>query len=73
MRINKIFEEEFTMKKFTEWTKKPITWGGYFKFAGVMTLISVLITGATYVFYFWDEVSTFFTNKFEQVKNLVKR
>lgn len=61
------------MKNFMEWTKKPITWGGYLKFAGVMALISALISGVTYVVYFWEEVTTFFTNKFDKVKNLIKR
>ena len=61
------------MKNFMEWTKKPITWGGYLKFAGVMALISALISGVTYVVYFWEEVTSFFTDKFNNVKNLIKR
>lgn len=31
------------MKKFKNWTKKPITWGGYLKLCGVSTLISVVM------------------------------
>ena len=61
------------MKKFMEWTKKPITWGGYFKFAGIMTLIGVLITGATYVVIFWDNILEFCDDKLDKIKNLRKR
>lgn len=31
------------MSKFTNWTNKPITWGGYIKFGLISTVISILI------------------------------
>ena len=31
------------MKKFKNWTKKPITWGGYLKLCGVSTVISLVM------------------------------
>lgn len=30
--------------KKVKWTDKPMTWGGYFKFAGISAVISVLLT-----------------------------
>ena len=49
-----------------KWTKKPITWGGYAKFCGISTLISVVITGAYFVYAFWDNISYFFVNKYKR-------
>ena len=56
------------MKKFMEWTKKPITWGSCFKIAGICTAISVLITGITYVVIFWDKVLEFFDRDFRNTE-----
>lgn len=30
--------------KKVKWTQKPMTWGGYFKFAGISAVVSILIT-----------------------------
>ena len=48
------------------WTKKTMTWGGYMKFSGICTLIGVLITAGTWVYYFWDDISEFVTSKFKR-------
>ena len=37
------------MKKFKNWTKKPITWGGYLKLCGVSTAVAVLMCTPVYV------------------------
>lgn len=29
--------------KKVKWTQKPMTWGGYFKFAGISALISLVL------------------------------
>lgn len=35
------------MSKFTNWTKKPITWGGLFKFSFISFALSMLMTVLT--------------------------
>lgn len=40
---DKSFEEVTSMNK-EKWTEKPITWGGYLKFCGVFTVISMIIS-----------------------------
>ena len=37
------------MKKFKNWTKKPMTWGGYFKLCGASVAVSVLMCLPAYV------------------------
>lgn len=29
--------------KKVKWTQKPMTWGGYFKFAGISALVSLVL------------------------------
>lgn len=49
------------MKKFFN---KPMTWGGYFKFAGVMSLISILIMAVSYAALFWGQIEEWFVKTF---------
>lgn len=35
--------------KKVKWTQKPMTWGGYFKFAGISAVISLLISFASLI------------------------
>lgn len=35
--------------KKVKWTQKPMTWGGYFKFAGISAVISLLISCASLI------------------------
>lgn len=49
------------MKKFFN---KPITWGGYFKLAGIFSLIGLLITAVSYLVLFWDYLEEWFVRTF---------
>lgn len=57
------------MKKKLEWTKKPITWGGYFKLTAIASLLSVMITIGWCIYYFKDEVCDYFKEKFKKDKS----
>lgn len=50
-----------------KWTKKPMTWGGYAKFCGITTLISMVITGGYCVYLFWGNISNFFVSKYRRL------
>lgn len=50
------------LTKLMNWTKKPITWGGYLKFSGICAAISVVTTALTWVYIFRDEVAEFVHN-----------
>lgn len=43
-------------KRINEWSKKPITWGGYAKLCGICWLISVLFYGGIIVYSYFDEL-----------------
>ena len=43
-------------KKINEWSKKPITWGGYMKLCGVSCLISIIFYGGVMVYTYFDEL-----------------
>lgn len=32
-----------------KWTEKPVTWGGYFKLCGVMTVIGTIISAISWI------------------------
>lgn len=55
------------LKKIMNGMNKPITWGGYFKFAGICTAISLVITAIEITVIFWDEVSRFLHNTKEKL------
>lgn len=40
------------MSKIKNFTKKPITWGGYFKLCGVGTLLSMLLCVPYWIYFF---------------------
>lgn len=39
------------MSKFKNFTKKPITWGGYFKLCGASVVLSVLMYVPMMIYY----------------------
>ena len=60
------------LTRFKDWTKKPITWGGYLKFGGICMAISLAFTAVSYVIIFWSEISDWFENfkaKFKMKKH----
>lgn len=44
------------LKKINEWSKKPITWGGYMKLCGVACLISAIFYSGVVVYTYFDEL-----------------
>lgn len=48
------------------WTEKPVTWGGYLKLCGIMTVISLIYSGIYMVAVFWP-------NWWEDTKDWFKR
>lgn len=53
------------MKK-QKWTEKPITWGGYFKLAGVCNVIGMMIAA-----YYW--IAAFDIHPIESIKDAIHR
>lgn len=53
------------MKK-QKWTEKPITWGGYFKLAGVCYIIGMVIAA-----YYW--IAAFDIHPIESIKDAIHR
>lgn len=53
------------MKK-QKWTEKPITWGGYFKLAGVCYFIGMMIAA-----YYW--ITAFDIHPIESIKDAIHR
>lgn len=65
------------MKKWNEVKSEPITWGGYAKLCGWSAVISVIIygiiVGATYIWYYADEISEWFGDTFDKLKSKFRR
>ena len=53
-------------QKFNELLDKPWTTRGYFKFAGIVYVISIVFAGVLYLRCYWDEVKDWFKKKFNK-------
>ena len=58
------------LTKFIEWTRKPITWGGYLKLCGVGMLISVLTSLVWTIVIYWDGISEKIDGLKDRIDNL---
>lgn len=56
------------MKKIKEWWNKPITWGGYMKFAGWSTLVSLILTIISWLIIFPPKIGKK-KSEFEELSN----
>lgn len=50
--------------KFKEFCKKPVTWGAYFKIAGVASVLSLLVS-IGYVIYYNLTLRSFYERPYE--------
>lgn len=61
------------LAKFVEWTRKPITWGGYLKLCGIGMLLSILTSLAWTVWLYWERISDSIEEIKSKIQNLVTR
>lgn len=45
-----------------DWMNKPMTWGSYWKLAGICSVIGLAITGVSYAVLFKDEIMRWVKN-----------
>lgn len=51
-----------------KWTQKPITWGGYFKLAGVAVLISAVFSAISLINLYGVDIKGILKEKFSRKK-----
>lgn len=58
------------MNRHTNWMDKPVTWGAYFKLAGICTIIGSTIAGIGYILLidpiWWKTVKSFVRRLFDK-------
>lgn len=61
------------MLKIKETMNKTMTWGGYWKFCGIVYAIAMVIYAASIIGMFHDEISAWLTEKVSRIQNRFKK